>query len=203
MLSSAEFHRDFLAFRISTHEIGVNGLKFARNVSPQALSALIFEPQNEAFSWHAQGETVVHYSLERENDHSFRINVSGELTLSCACVRCLDPVVHRFSVALTMRMLEKEHLSSHDDEVSEWQFDSAEIDMSLDGDAPVGYFSDKCIDLGVILREQIFLQVPDYPQCGSLNGSSTASCGKSLPLLREGEDANRDNPFVKLLSKTR
>src|SRR5258705_48317 len=92
---------------------------------------------------------------------------------------------------LISRIIEATGITALDD----WQFDSTEVDMNEDNESVVGYFSDKCIDLGIILRDQIFLDLPDYPQCGPVNGDTKASCSKILPL--EG-DQIRDNPFVKL-----
>jgi uncharacterized metal-binding protein YceD (DUF177 family) len=201
MLSSSEFHKDFLAFKISAREIGVHGLSFVRDLSKEALSALIFEPKNEEFSWRAQGPTILHSRLERENDHSFAVHLSAEVQLYCVCVRCLSPVNHSLSVCFFIRMLEREHLRGRNTNYENWQFESESVAINLDEeDLSVGYFSEQCIDLGVILREQIFMLVPDYPQCGSTNGSLEASCDKAL-LVLPNDDGHRESPFVKLFNK--
>jgi uncharacterized metal-binding protein YceD (DUF177 family) len=201
MLRSSEFHKDFFALRISVHEIGVTGLNFVKNISVDALSALLFEPNNSLFSWKSTNQTVVRFRLERENEHSFVVSTETDCVLSCTCVRCLDPVSVSLPLDFSIRMLEKEHFQSDADPV-DFIFESSEIDSDKDDNPQVGYFSDKSIDLGIILRDQIFLKVPDYPQCGMAKGSSHAICNKSLPLPQAKREP-RENPFVKLLYKTK
>lgn len=200
MLLSAVFHKEFVPLRISTHEIGITGQKFSRTFSAEALSALIFEPKNELFSWKAVDSAEVHFYLERENDHTFKIEIDVELTLSCACVRCLSPVSMRIPIDFKIRMLQKERFApAHD--IDDIHFESEELEIDSDEDSLVGYFSDKSIDLGIILRDQIFLQVPDYPQCKN-DGQGSETCRKNLSLLQQDdEDGQQKNPFVTLFSK--
>lgn len=197
MLSSLEFHKDFKAWRVSTHEIGVSGFNFSQNISQEALTALLFEPNNQDFSWRAEEEALVNFKLERENDHSFIVFIKTNLLLSNPCVRCLDPVSLPLNLDFSVRMLEKEHFGSDEDNFS----CLTEDDFLDNNEALVGYFSHKCIDLGIILRDQIFLEVPDYPQCG-MGKDAVATCNKSLPLTKN-QDGQQENPFVKLFRKSK
>lgn len=200
MLSSSLFHQEFLPLRISTHEIGITGQKFSHALSLAALNALLFEPKNELFSWSALSGATVNFFLERENEHTFKVGIQTNLLLSCACVRCLTPVPMSIPIDFFIRMLQKERFAQPDDEFGDLHFDTEELEIDADEDSLVGYFSDKCIDLGIILRDQIFLQVPDYPQCK--DGGQTDGCRKDLSLVQQDTDGGqKENPFVKLFSK--
>lgn len=203
MLSSAEFHKDFLALRVATHEIGVNGFDFTHEISADALSALIFEPNNATFSWKACKITTAHFHLERENDHAFKAKVRLTANLTCTCVRCLNEVSYICSLDFEIRLLEMEHLGIDESTALGWSADTFEVDLSAEDEALVGYFSEKSIDLGLILRDQIFLQVPDYPHCGISNDALHASGCKTLPIESVEDEKRHNNPFVKLFGKTK
>jgi uncharacterized metal-binding protein YceD (DUF177 family) len=196
MISSVEFHSDFLAFRISTNEVGVEGLKFSRHLSEEALSALLFEPKIPSFSWRALSDIQVEAFLERENDHSFKVLLKADFLLTSSCARCLEPLSERFFLDFSIRMIEAEHLGINIEDTDDYQFDSYEIDESGE-DLPVGYFSARCIDLGVILREQIFFEAPDYPHCQSKDDG--LSCNAKIKY--ESDDKSASHPFSKLLNK--
>jgi hypothetical protein len=188
MLSSLEFHKDFMPLRVSTSEIGVDGLKLKLNLSKESLDALLFEPNDPDFCFKSHEKALLYCELERENDHTFKIFIGSDLALHTLCGMCLKPLDIACKLNFSIRMLEKEHLG----EECEYSFDSADL---LGEEQSVGYFSGKCIDLGVILRDHIFLQMPDYPQCLREDGAS--SCNESLSLAKVGNN----NPFVKLLKK--
>ena len=196
MISSADFHKDFSSLHIATHEIGVGGMKLVQTLSPNTLSALLFEPNNQMFSWQAMIPVAISFDLERENAHSFKVAIAGVFTLNSVCVGCLEPLEHQFSLDFSIRMLEKEHFVTHATESTEWKFDSDELDMSIDESLSVGYFANHCIDLGVLLRDQIFYEAPDYPHCLSCNHRSTKAD-------LEDDERKQNNPFLKLLNKTR
>lgn len=188
---SAEFHRDFIPFKISTSEIGVSDYSASRTLSVAAIDAMLREPTLPEFSWHATKDAMVHFTIERENDHSFIVHVKTWVSLSSLCVRCLNPVEYELSLDFSERMLEKEHLGIDAEDLS---FDSEE---SGDEEDLVGYFANQCIDVGVILRDQVFFCVPDYPHCPQENESS-ARCGEVSHL-----DKDNENPFVKFFNKTK
>lgn len=197
MLSSVSFHKDFAGFRFATHEIGVVGASFKRDITPEALSALIHEPQRGEFFWRGHQNTQVSCSIERENDHCFKIAMGAVVVLLNTCGRCLNPLTQSFTLDFSIRMLNKQHLGLVD---PEGEGANIEIDMSKEDDEVVGYFSGTCIDLGIILRDQIFLEVPDYPQCGGAHCSLPLSSGGYYALDHNAEHGN--NPFAKLLKRT-
>jgi uncharacterized metal-binding protein YceD (DUF177 family) len=201
MLSSLSFHKDFSALRFSTHDIGVVGVSLKQSISAEAISALIFEPHNQDFTWVAQKPAELHLEIERENDHCFKVHVQATLVLNNTCVRCLKPVSKPFCLDFLIRMMEKKHLGLDDNYDSLAEGGSIEIDISKDDEDLVGYFSGTCIDLGIILRDQIFLEVPDYPQCDGAECSLPLSGIKGLNAL-DRDDERGNNPFVKLLKKT-
>ncbi len=188
---SIEFHKDFSPFKITTNEVGVDGLKLNLSLSKEALDALLFEPNDPDFCWKSRSDIKLYCEVERENDQAFKVFIRSDFMLYTICGRCLEPLDQECKLDFSIRMVEDSLLG--DD--SECSFDSAEL---LGEEPTVGYFSDRCIDLGLILRDQIFLQMPDYPQCSS-NGLAQ-SCNNSLAQANENSQQN-DNPFVKLFKK--
>lgn len=198
MLSSLEFHKEFHTFSIPIHEIGVNGLRLRQPISKEALSSLLFEPKNELFSWRALDGASVRFEIERENEHIFIVQLSALCPVGSPCVRCLDLVCQDLAIECRVRMLECEHLGIDPGIGVDLSLDDESQQDILKCDSSVGYFSKKRIDLGIILRDQIFLMVPDYPQCSKKQG---ASCNNALDLVREEESP--DNPFVQFFKKAK
>lgn len=196
MLSSAQFHSDFKALIVSTSEIGVLGLQLERELKAQALTSLLAE-SDAIFSWQALEPATVRFEIEQESTHAFLVHVKARLTLQCACVRCLTPIAHAIVLNFSIRMLEDEDKKKEEETLNELALDSDSV--LEEGEFSVGYFSGRSIDLGLILREQIFLEVPDYPRCGGELAISKKSCELSLA-EREIKEV-RENPFVKLFKK--
>lgn len=204
MLTSTELHRDFAPLRIATHEIGVTGLSFAHELDAEALTALLHEPNHPEFSWRATTTAGVKFLLERENDHSFLVTVTADISLSCPCVRCLEVMILACPLNFTIRMLEMEHLGLDAEAVLGLKSDTFEIDLSSDDNqALIGYFSAKTIDLGLIVRDQIFIEVPDYPHCDMGKDALQASRCKVLSPAKVDAEKLHDNPFVKRFGKTK
>lgn len=197
MLSSADFHSDFKSWTVSTHEVGVIGLLFERYVPDETLTALLKEKDRGIFSWKAKGPSLVRFSLNQEGTQAFTLTLAGTLHLCSACTKCLNEIEHEIELKLHMRLLEQEvvHNEDKDDELV---FDSDSLDD--ENDSVVGYFSKKSIDLGLILREQIFFSVPDYPYCGGPFAVEKEDC--RVLLLTSSDDKPRESPFMKLLKKT-
>lgn len=195
MLSSSEFHSDFATWTVSTHEIGINGLKLSRFISPQALSAALKEERNELFSWRLLKPSEVKFNISRENDKAFKVHVASYLILSCSCVRCLEPVSFELALDFEITMIEGSELGP-DLSQGDYSFDSDCVESGTDDDTAVGYFFGRSIDLGLILREQVFLEVPDYPDCQSPKAMGKATCKRAEALLST-EMSTRENPFVK------
>jgi uncharacterized metal-binding protein YceD (DUF177 family) len=201
MLSSTEFHKAFASLRIHINEIGITGLRFVHELQKDAICALLYEPKNPGFSWRGIENTKLSFSLERENDHSFLVKVVGEIALACSCVRCLSELRFCFPMDFSTRMLEMEHLGIDENAALGW-LDATEIDLSEQEDH-VGYFCERTLDLGLIVRDQIFLLTPDYPHCDMSKDALQASRCKVLsPFLNEA-DQLRDNPFAKKFGKTK
>ncbi len=198
MLSSANFHNDFKSLIINSHEVGVLGLSLQREISPEALSALIAENGKGEFSWRAKDSTLVHFRLEQENGQGFILHVKAKPHLFSACTKCLDEIEHEIEIDLSMRLLEQETVDNATDDF-ELSFDSESAED--ENEEVVGYFSKMSIDLGLILREQIFLTVPDYPRCGDKTALKKESCEPSSYLASTDSSA-RANPFVKLFKKS-
>lgn len=207
MLTSTDFHKDFSALKIAPHGIGVAGMRFSHELRDEAITALLLESSNPAFSWKAALNARLSFELERENDYSFLVTIRGDIMLWCTCVRCLDPVHFAISLDFTIRMLEMEHLGVDAEMALGWKSESSEIDLSNESeedDEPlVGYYSRKAIDLGLIVRDQIFLRVPDYPHCDMGKDALQASRCKALSAEILESEKLRDNPFVKKFGTTK
>jgi len=190
MLSSADLHKDFARLIVSTREVGVMGFHLNADVKAASLSALLLEPTNQQFSWTSRDVSQVSFAIEKETEASYKVRVQGELKLWSNCVKCLNDLEHVLELDFTIRMLKSAQLLEEDCQPSSMVFAS---DSQLEEDCLVGYFSLESIDLGLILREQIFLSVPDYPQC-------LTACEQASVMLLSAE-SGQENPFVKLFSK--
>lgn len=199
-LSAKNFHKEFSDLCISTSEISTFGFNITKNISKTALSALIIEPKNEQFSWHAAEDSAIKFNIERESKQTFLVKVAANLSLNCKCVRCLNPINESILLDFSIRMIEKESILNQEFNETDFQFDSFEVDINSEEESQVGYFSDQRIDLGLILRDQIFLSVPDYPHCKRSNSINYESCAKKFALLNNNNKAS-ENPFVKLFNK--
>ena len=195
MLASSQFHNDFATWTVSVYEIGVNGLNLKRSLSTAALSALLKEQHNEIFSWQLLEPSEVEISISRDNDKAFKVHMCCSLILSCSCVRCLEPTSFKLALDFIITMMEGSELGP-DEIPGDYSFDSDCVETTDDSDNAVGYFFGRTIDLGLILREQIFLEVPDYPECQSPAAMIKATCKAPLALLSTPV-STRENPFVK------
>jgi len=195
MFSSSQFHSDFAPWVVSTHEIGVNGLKLSRSVGIEAFNALLKEQNDSLFSWQLMHATQADFLITRENDKAFKVHVKSHIIVRCACVRCLEPVGFELDLNFVITMMEGSELGP-DEIAGDYSFDSDCVEANADTDTAVGYFFHRNIDLGLILREQIFLEVPDYPECQSPKAMAQATCKPATALLSK-EVSTRENPFVK------
>lgn len=191
MLSS-EFHSDFASWMLSTHEISINGALFTLPLKRDALSALLKETQE--FSWEAHEDSSVKFAIKRENKHTFKVHTQCVLSLKTPCIRCLEPTIYNFNLDFCITMLESSELFGTREDPLSYSFDSDHVES--DDDKAVGYFSGRNIDLGLILREQVFLEVPDYPHCKSEEAQAHATCKQTEALLNTTA-STRENPFVK------
>jgi uncharacterized metal-binding protein YceD (DUF177 family) len=184
MFSSSEFHKDFSAWVFSTQEISIHGLEITRELSIEALNALIKEPHDDVFSWRSESPALIQFNLIRENNTTYKLICSGELCLFCPCIRCLEPAHYTLKSNFELSLFHQENLPQ-----SPFEGDNALGDDEKDH--AVSYFYNHTIDLALILREHIFLEIPDYPHCD-------ATCKPAQALL-DSTMSTRENPFVKLL----
>lgn len=195
MLSSSQFHNDFATWAVSTHEIGINGLKLSRNLSIEAFNNLLKEQHDDLFSWELVQPTHADFFITRENDKAFKVQMNCDLIVRCPCVRCLEPVNYKLAIDFVITMMEGTELGP-DEIPGDYSFDSDSVETNDDTETAVGYFFGRTIDLGLILREQIFLEAPDYPECQSPKAMAQATCKPAAALLSK-EVSTRENPFVK------
>ncbi|MCA9508710.1 MAG: DUF177 domain-containing protein [Myxococcales bacterium] len=198
MLSSIDFHSDFKTWIVPTHEIGTIGLSFEKMISAQTLCALLHEKNRNDFTWKAKNDHRVRCKLIHEGTSAFMLDMTGRLELFSSCARCLNEIQHSIEINLHMRLLEQKMVDAQESNL-ELIFDSDSL-QDDENEIVTGYFLRKSIDLGLILREQIFFSVPDYPYCGGPLAVKKEGCGLSIVTSPDHEPPK--NPFIKLLKKT-
>lgn len=174
---------DLEALKVSTSEIGASPFELRGELSASSVSFLLLEPTRQDYSWQARESFSPVFSLTRENNHTFKVLGQARLVLANSCVRCLELVDHEIKLDFTLRLLEKRENQRE------------ALDFDYNSDYTVEYFSNRQIDLAQILREQIFLALPDYPQC-------SVGCETFIPLANVDEGkVGKQNPFLKFLEK--
>lgn len=111
--------------------------------------------------------------VERAND-SILVRGSVEIGLDCQCVRCLRAFRHLVSLRGTI------------------------CNLSLLGEEAVTVVND-CVDLTPYLREDILLEFPQHPVCGSTCPGLPAGAGKGvLRTLQNIEAEGRPSAWAEL-----
>lgn len=185
MLKSNDFHPEFNKFRIPIHEVSDRGLDITLSVSPLALNELIKEP-NQPFSWHANEAFSICFRLDRESEEFFKIKISVNTKLYYPCNNCLNNTPYLISIDYLLFMMPEE---------------PEKFDIEGDDEITVSYFSNNIIDLGLILREQIFIEVPNYPKCGCPLSLTDTPCQNDLTRAFNNAVSIRENPFVRHFAK--
>jgi uncharacterized metal-binding protein YceD (DUF177 family) len=160
MIKNIEKTKKDLQIRLIEIRSAGSTIKF--ELGKEYLSVLLDEGK-KIFTWQPTRDENISFTLKPE---VLGVLVFGEarFLLKSACVKCLEPVAHQIAVTFNMRMLPKNDERAEEEKGLSVSLDS---DQSLDdAEVNVGFFDGKVIDLNDILREQIFLNAPDYPKCG-------------------------------------
>ena len=122
--------------------------------------------------------------LERGDDESVHVRGHLDATLELACGRCLE--TFDLPVSQDLELFYLPHGKDADEE------DEDEVELS-DHDMVVAYYRDRRLDLGEVVREQIFLAVPLKrvcreqcaglcPVCGANRNITPCACKTEEPL---------------------
>lgn len=197
---STDFHKNLSAFVILTSEVGLKGFRLEKEIGIEPLNCMLKE-SSERPSWHAKKPICPSFLIEKESEQSYLVLAKVNLELFYPCVRCLEEVQHDFNFDFKIRMLPGKKLSLDElTEFSDEKFFSTDDLNSEDSALAVGYFSDQKIDLALILREQIFLELPDYPSCKSDKMINSNPCRMDFIDISDSE-FKLQNPFVKFFNK--
>lgn len=135
--------------------------------------------------------------LERGDDESVRVRGHLAARLEMQCGRCLESF--DMAVAQELELFYLPHVRDAEEE------DEDEVELS-DRDMVVAYYHDRRLDLGEVVREQVFLAVPLRrlcredcrglcPTCGANRNATACACK-----IEEPEDP-RLAPLRKLFGK--
>ncbi len=146
--------------RINTKDIPPDGLDLDEGLTP----ADIHIQQADDFTLEPGGTLRAHVELRDEDT----IAVSGKLQarLGLVCGRCLEPYHQGVDQKLELFLLPHREGQEEEDEV-----ELSERDMV------VGYYRDRVIDLGELVREQFVLGIPMKRVCREACKGLCPRCG--------------------------
>lgn len=132
--------------------------------------------------------------VERGDDETVHVRGSLQAEVALFCGRCLEPFVHPVQQELDLFYLAHEAGQDREEE--------DEVELS-DRDVVVAYYEGDRLDLGDVIREQLFLSVPLSrlcredckglcPQCGVNRNQQACACSPEEPSL---------SPFASLRRK--
>jgi len=184
--------------RIRIDQISPMGLVVKEELSLELIFDLLKEPKNQ-FAWQPFKSAHIHLNMKPEKD-AICLQGQGAFYLSCACVRCLNDVPFLINLQLNLRLFAKEKEAALEPHLV---MESLEIEAdstfaSEDQDLTTAYYENKTIDLAVVIREQLFLDLPLYPACDhELSLNRTNPCGFYKINKLEKVDLSK-KPFMKL-----
>lgn len=156
--------------RIDVKEIPPEGLDLEEGLKPAAVHV----QDSDEFTLEEGGTLRCRVELREEET----VSVSGHLLarLGLVCGRCLDPFAHKVDQKLELFLLP--HREGQDEE--------DEVELS-ERDMVVGYYRDRRIDLGEMVREQFVLAIPMKrlcredckglcPRCGINKNHESCAC---------------------------
>lgn len=169
--------------RLDVTQIPPEGLDISRVLEPGDVH---FRDGEEEWSLESGGTLSCHVELRDEDT----VHVSGRLAarLGLACGRCLDG----FGLDVAQK-LELFFLPHREDQEEEDEVELSERDMV------VAYYRDRSIDLGEIVREQLFLAIPMKRLCREACAGLCPSCGANRNHQRcDCPPLETDTPFASL-----
>lgn len=117
------------------------------------------------------GRVEVAGRLERVDEVAFRLGGSLTATVELPCVRCLEPLRLALDEPLDLLFLPSSaNVAPGKDEERELK----------DEDLAVSFYQDDKIDVGLLIREQIYLALPMKPICRDDCQGLCTKCGTNL-----------------------
>ena len=172
-----------LVVKIHVADIKSEGLEKSFLLSRDELEGVLDDPKGEISG--AEGGLSVEARLDRLDETIF---VKGEIVANVGfiCVRCTAEKVVRLDVDLNAVLMPRPGAEGH-------PFDDDEDGVELSAeDLDVTFYGGTEIDLKDIVREAIYLNMPDYPTCGAEPKDCTDWEANIATVAREMEENKTD-----------
>lgn len=187
------------SFRIRADNVPVGGLDISEDLKATFLNKLIEEP-NGQISWKCLEDTTLTAQLVHEAD-MLRLTGNAPFRMVYPCVRCMEDVEFRVEIGFNARLLPRDK----DPDQGQLEFEAESFDdMSAHstegaGETVASYYDDGIIDLSDMLREQLFLEFPQYPSCSSEEALSPRECDMTvLHTVNAPAATVIEHPFARL-----
>lgn len=188
------------SFRIRADNIPVGGLDISEDLKSGFITKLIEEPCG-TISWKCISDTKLACRLEHEAD-MLHLKGNAHFRMLYPCVRCMEEVAFEVKITFNARLLPRiKDPDQGQTELEAESFDdvSAFVSSDSNNESVVSYFDDGIIDLSDLLREQLFLEFPQYPNCESAEALNPRECDLStLESANAQAAAIIEHPFARL-----
>ena len=187
------------SFRIKAENIPVCGVQISENLRAAFISKLIEEPSHP-ISWKCLSDSSLNCQIEHEAE-LLRLTGGGSFRMVYPCVKCMQDVEIEVKISFNARLLPKEEDPFKDSVEFEMEaFDGAAYSGSFNANEPEAiYFEKGVIDLTALLREQFFLEFPEYPSCDCAQVIQPKECDLSVLEANEAKIPEIfEHPFAKL-----
>ncbi|HEX9049456.1 MAG TPA: DUF177 domain-containing protein [Anaeromyxobacter sp.] len=177
--------------RVNIDEIKEAGLGRSWDVTQAQLDEML---AGDRAGYRARGPAHVAARLEKLGR---RVRVEAETTaaLTAACKRCLAPVSVDVPVALDLTLVPADGRADDDALAEPNDHDKAQKGGSFSADdAEEETYTGKVIDLDPIVREQLLLELPEYPVCDEKCKGLCPVCGANLNDRECGCDRHVPDP---------
>ena len=146
--------------KIRTGRDGVEQVRFEQVYAPEALAG-----ENDTLTIVAPVDLA--FDVTKDKDH-FGLAGRVQTTLELPCSRCLEPFGLTVDVAFDLRYLPKTV------NAGEGEREVQEDDLST------AFYENDTIDLGQLMREQLYLSLPMKPLCREECRGLCVQCGTNL-----------------------
>ena len=145
-------------------------LKLAAIRAPQERFEQVFAPgalaePGEDFA--VAAPVALAFDIYKDKDQ-FRLAGRVRTTLELPCSRCVEPFTLPVDSSFDLRFLPRSH------NVGEGEREVEEDDLST------SFYEDETIDLGQLIREQLYLSLPMKPLCRAACNGLCPQCGTNL-----------------------
>lgn len=179
--------------RIPVDEIREPALRVKESLPASWLSDLLADPADEP--WRAAADAQIDLRLVRDAQ-TVRVRGQSIAQFSHVCVRCLETIPFDLELDIDLRLVARNDPDLSEDDlafesgIKDWLDGNAEgIDLH---EADEVHFDGRVVDLGAVLREQYFLELPTHPVCESPGAKPGGPC----VVDREGTLAEEQSRWV-------